>query len=138
MDGWMELYFRVSYDLLSWRVDIKTTLLLLTFDLILSQIKELWTNCTERLCHSSVAGFPPRRPGFEPKSGYMGFVMDKVALGQVFCEYFDFPCQFSFRRLLNTHHLSSEAGRIGQLVDDVTSGLSLTPPQVKKCTEKMN
>jgi hypothetical protein len=39
------------------------------------------------------AGFPPRRPGFEPGSGHVGFVVDKVALGQVFSEYFGFPCQ---------------------------------------------
>jgi hypothetical protein len=25
----------------------------------------------------------------------VGFVVDKVALGQVFSEYFGFPCQFS-------------------------------------------
>jgi hypothetical protein len=30
-----------------------------------------------------VAGFPPPRPGFEPWSGHVGFVVDKVALGQV-------------------------------------------------------
>jgi hypothetical protein len=30
------------------------------------------------------------------------FVIDKVALGQVFSEYFSFPCQFSFHRLLHT------------------------------------
>jgi hypothetical protein len=30
----------------------------------------------------------------------MGFVMDKVALGQVFSQYFGFPCQFSFHQLL--------------------------------------
>jgi hypothetical protein len=34
------------------------------------------------------AGLPPRRPGFDPGSVYVGFVVDKVALGQVF------PCQF--------------------------------------------
>jgi hypothetical protein len=34
----------------------------------------------------------------------VGFVVDKVALGQVFFEYFGFPCQFSFHRLLHTHH----------------------------------
>jgi hypothetical protein len=28
------------------------------------------------------------------------FVVDKVALGQVFSEYFGFPCQSSFRQLL--------------------------------------
>jgi hypothetical protein len=58
-------------------------------------------------------------------SGHVGFVLDKVALGQVFSEYFGFPCQFSFHRLLHT-------GTIGQLVADVPSGLSLTPPQENK------
>jgi hypothetical protein len=28
--------------------------------------------------------FPPKRPGFEFRSGHVGFVVDKVALGQVF------------------------------------------------------
>jgi hypothetical protein len=28
-----------------------------------------------------VAGFPPRRSGFEAGSGHVGFVVDKVALG---------------------------------------------------------
>jgi alpha-glucuronidase len=36
-----------------------------------------------------------------------------------------------FHRLLHTHHLSSGAGTIGQLVTDVPSGLSLTPPPPK-------
>jgi hypothetical protein len=30
----------------------------------------------------------------------VGFVVDKVALGQVFSEYFGFPCQSSFHQLL--------------------------------------
>jgi hypothetical protein len=35
------------------------------------------------------------------------FVVDKVALGQVFSEYFGFPCQISFHQLLRNHpHLS--------------------------------
>jgi hypothetical protein len=38
----------------------------------------------------------------------VGFVVDKVRLGQVFSEYFGLPCKFSFRRLLHNHHLSSE------------------------------
>jgi hypothetical protein len=62
-----------------------------------------------------VAGFPPQRPGFEPGSGHVGFGVDKVALGQVFSEYFGFPCQSSFHQFLhNHHHLSSGAGTIGQ------------------------
>jgi hypothetical protein len=28
----------------------------------------------------------------------------KVALGQVFSEYFSFPCQFSFHQLHHNHH----------------------------------
>jgi hypothetical protein len=36
-------------------------------------------------------------------SGHVGFVVDKVALGQVFSEYFGFPCQ-ALCRLLHTHH----------------------------------
>jgi hypothetical protein len=29
----------------------------------------------------------------------MGFVVDEVALGQVFSEYFGFPCQSSFHQI---------------------------------------
>jgi hypothetical protein len=61
------------------------------------------------------------------------FVVDKVALGQVFSEHFGFPCQSSFHQLLhNHHHLSSGAGTIGKMVADVPSGLNLTPPQETK------
>jgi hypothetical protein len=81
------------------------------------------------------AGFPRRRLGLEPRWGNVGFVVDKVALGQVFSEYFGFPCQFSFHRLLHTHYLSPGAGTILQLVADVTSGLGLTPLQEIKLTE---
>jgi hypothetical protein len=63
-------------------------------------------------------------------------VVDKVALGQVFSEYFSFACQFLFHRLLHIHHPSSGAGTIGQLEPDVPSVLSLTPPQeIKKKKE---
>jgi hypothetical protein len=44
-----------------------------------------------------------------------------VALGQGFSEYFAFPYQFSFRPLHIDHHISSEAGTIGQLVADKLS-----------------
>jgi hypothetical protein len=76
---------------------------------------------------------PPWRSRLEPGSGHVGFVVDKVALGQVISEYFGFPCQFSFHRMLHIHHhLSSGAGTIGQLVADVPSGLSLIPPEETK------
>jgi hypothetical protein len=42
----------------------------------------------------------------------MGFVVDNVALGQAFSEYFDFSSQ-AFHQLLRTdHHPSSRAGKI--------------------------
>jgi hypothetical protein len=79
-----------------------------------------------------VAGFQLRRP--DPRSGYVEFVVDKMALEQVLSEYVGFPCQFSFHRLLHIHHhhLSSGTGTIGQLVTYVPSGLNLTPPQETK------
>jgi hypothetical protein len=33
----------------------------------------------------------------------VGFVADKVALGQVFSEYFGFPCPSSFHQILHHH-----------------------------------
>jgi hypothetical protein len=45
----------------------------------------------------------------------MGFVIDKVALEQVFAEYFGFPCQFLLHKFLHNHdHLSPGAGTISQ------------------------
>jgi hypothetical protein len=34
----------------------------------------------------------------------MGFVVDKAALGQVYSEYFGFPCQSSFHQFLHHHN----------------------------------
>jgi hypothetical protein len=57
----------------------------------------------------------------------VGFVVDKVALVQVFSEYFGFPFQSSFHQLLHNHpYLSSEAGTIGQKWPRY-KGLSPTP-----------
>jgi hypothetical protein len=50
-----------------------------------------------------LAGFSPWWPGFDPKSGHVGFMVDEVALGLDFSEYFGFPCQFVFRQLLHAH-----------------------------------
>jgi hypothetical protein len=44
-------------------------------------------------CHGSGAGGPGSMPG----SVHVGFVVDKVALGQVFPEYFCLPVSVSFR-----------------------------------------
>jgi hypothetical protein len=64
---------------------------------------------------------------FSKGSGQVGFVVDKVALGQVFSEYFDFPCQSLLHQLLHNHpRLSSGAGTIGQKWPQY-KGLSATP-----------
>jgi hypothetical protein len=76
--------------------------------------KEQSTYKAAPLLKRLVAGFPPRRSGFKPGSSHVGFVVDKVTLGQVFSEYFGFPCQSSFHQFLHNHHyLSSGAGTIG-------------------------
>jgi hypothetical protein len=49
-----------------------------------------------------VEGFPPQRPGFA-SGQHVGFVVDKAALGQVFSQYFGFPCQ-SFHQFLHHHN----------------------------------
>jgi hypothetical protein len=60
-------------------------------------------------------------------------VVEKVALGHFFSEYFGFFCQLSFRLLLHIHHCRTSMARtICQTVADVPSGLSLTPPHPKK------
>jgi hypothetical protein len=72
-------------------------------------------------------------PGSIP--GHMEFVVDEVALRYVSSQYLGFPCQFSFYRLLHIrHHLSSWDVTVGQLVTDVPSRLSHTPPQEKNYT----
>jgi hypothetical protein len=52
----------------------------------------------------------------------VGFVVDKAALGQVFSEYFGFPCQ-SFHQFL--HHHNHPA--LALLVAAVPSGPNWTP-----------
>jgi hypothetical protein len=100
--------FTKNIRIVSVPAEMQTYYLPCTFLLMLTAVSQL---------RQLVAGYPPRRPGFDP----VGSVLDKVALGQIFSEYFGFPCQFSFHRLLHTHHhISSGAGIIGQIVADVT------------------
>jgi hypothetical protein len=61
-----------------------------------------------------VSGFPRRAPRFEPESVRVGFVVDKVTV------------------TVCTDHLPSVHGKIGQILVDVSSGLSPTPNQETK------
>jgi hypothetical protein len=59
-----------------------------------------------------IAGFQPRWRGFDTSSGYVGFMVDIVAMGPIFSEYFGFLCQFSSHQLFYAY-LSPVAGRVG-------------------------
>jgi hypothetical protein len=61
-----------------------------------------------------------------------GIVVDRVALGQVFFEYFCFPYQFSFSQLLHTW-----AGTVGLPVAGIASGLGVTLPHGLKNLNKI-
>jgi hypothetical protein len=75
---------------------------------------KLVNNCQLWPCHSS---------------DQVGFVVNKVALGQVFSKYFGFPCR-SFHRVLHSHlHPSSSAAAIGQIMAHIPTRLSLTHPK---------
>jgi hypothetical protein len=62
-----------------------------------------------------VAGPSPRSPGFTTGSIHVGFVVDKVALGQIFLLVLVFPCQYHSTIILHTH-TSSAGWTICQLV----------------------
>jgi hypothetical protein len=80
-------------------------------------------------------GFPPWWHGFDHRSGHVGLMTDKTALGQVFSKYFSFPCQFSLNKILHTQ--SSKAGTICQLVAKVPSVCNPIPPHENKKNHKM-
>jgi hypothetical protein len=78
--------------------------------------------CPSYIGRATAQAVSRQLPGFDPNSGHVTSVADKVALGKVVSEYFGFPFEFSFHLLFRTHHhISSVAGTIGQIVADVTS-----------------
>jgi hypothetical protein len=79
-------------------------------------------------CHSSHRGGPCSNTG----EVMWDLWWIKWHWGQVFSEYFVFPCQFSFHRLPHTHYdLPSRAGTMRQIVDSVSP---LTQRNKKKTT----
>jgi hypothetical protein len=91
-----------------------------------------WTGTEELLSTWSMLRSYKRKKWRFPGSGQVGFVVDKVALGQVFSEFSGFPCQSSFHQLLHNHpRLSPGASTIGQKWPQY-KGLSPTPLAIKK------
>jgi hypothetical protein len=66
-------------------------------------------------------GFTRRQPGTNPRAGHVGFVDDKVALGQDFPQYFGSPKNFHSINCstLITHHIIT---CMGDLYDGVWIG----------------
>jgi hypothetical protein len=57
-----------------------------------------------------VTCFPLQRPEFDNRSGHVGFVVDKMALGQAFSEYLSFFYQFQLYQ--PAHMLQSSCHRL--------------------------
>jgi hypothetical protein len=64
---------------------------------------------------------------FEPGSSHVGFVVDKVELGQVFSEYFGFPCQSLLQQLFHSPLSIMWGWYDRQIVAAISSELSLIP-----------
>jgi hypothetical protein len=75
-----------------------------------------------------VVGFPPRRTVFEPRS--CGICGGQISTRAGFLRVVRFPLPILIPP--TTPHSSSGAGTIGQIVADVPSGPSLTPPRESK------
>jgi hypothetical protein len=69
---------------------------------------------------------------FAHGSGQVGFVVDKMALGQVFSKYFGFPCQSSFHQLLHNHPHHHLGLYNRPEVAAVPADVSPTPPNKTK------
>jgi hypothetical protein len=60
-----------------------------------------------RLCHIAQAvsrWLPTAAARVRAHAQHVGFVVDKVALTQIFSEYFGFACQSSFHDILHHHN----------------------------------
>jgi hypothetical protein len=68
----------------------------------------------------------------------VGFVVDKVALGQGFSEYFGFPCQSSFHQILHHHN---HPGQVQYAIQRPTCRLDpawTPPPHYVNLKKKIN
>jgi hypothetical protein len=64
------------------------------------------TNCYSHRKHKTPVSrwLPTAAARVRARVWQVGFVVDKVVLGQVFSEYFGFPCQSSFYQILCHHN----------------------------------
>jgi hypothetical protein len=84
-----------------------------------------------------VTGLSPRRPEFDPGSVHVGFVVDKLALGQVFPRVLQFPLSISFHRCCitrkkKTNHLHHRVAQYASRLRCVRSIYCGALPHKKK------
>jgi hypothetical protein len=84
-----------SYELIFWAYGLMVIpsypsqlRIVLLFATVNVQIATV-TTTTSFAIDQAVTSFPPQWHRFSPRSGHVGFVVDKMGMGQ-------FPCQFSF------------------------------------------
>jgi hypothetical protein len=67
------------------------------------KVKIFWKVRATELCTTMKMNRASRRPVFDRRLGHVGFMVEIVALGQIFSEYFSFPYLCSFHQLLDIH-----------------------------------
>jgi hypothetical protein len=53
---------------------------------------------------------------FRASVGSCGFCGQQSGTGEIFSEYFCFPCQYAFHRLLHNHHHTWSDNKVGELI----------------------
>jgi hypothetical protein len=106
---------------------INTTVLVFVYDVeVLLHVSTLpgYHHAKGRAIAQAVSRwFPTAAARVRARVWQVVIVVDKVALGQVFSEYFGFPCQSSFHQILHHHNHLGQV-QIGYSVADVLSGPS--------------
>jgi hypothetical protein len=92
---------------------------------------QLWSQCIKgltlgRAIAEAVSRWLPTAVArVHSRAWQVGFVVDKMALGQVFSEYFGFPCQPHFIPSTSASSQSLGTGTIGQYMAAVPRGPSM-------------
>jgi hypothetical protein len=81
--------------------------------------------------------FPTTAARIRSQVGLCGICLGQCGTVTCISECFSFPCQFSFHRLLHTHHLSTGAGTVGQMGPTCQVGSVSPPPQEMKKTSPL-
>jgi hypothetical protein len=68
------------------------------------QTRELSKHKDRAIAQAASRWLPTAAARVRARSGHVRFLVDKVAVGQVFSAYFVFPCQSSFHQFLHPHN----------------------------------